>query len=103
MTGRMLLLLVVTVGFGALSAVALLDVGYMGILKPHFQSWGGLQVFIDLVILALLACGWMVGDGRKHGINPWPFVGITLVLGSFGPLGYLMAREWRRAGTNASV
>jgi hypothetical protein len=45
-----------------------------------------------------------VADGRARGINPWPFVVITVVAGSFGPLFYLVARELRStAGRTASV
>jgi len=93
MSVRLLLLIVIIGLFGALSALALMDVGYFGIIAPHFQSWGGSQVFADLVILAALACAWMVGDGRAHGINPWPFVVVTVAAGSFGVLFYLVARE----------
>ena len=95
MSARLLLLIVVIGLFGALSALALMDVGYLGIIEPHFQTWGGGQVFADLVILALLSCVWMVADGRARGINPWPFVIVTLVAGSFGILVDLVMREVR--------
>jgi hypothetical protein len=85
----------VTVLFGALTVAALLDVGYWGLLAPHFQSLGAGQVLADLVILALLSCVWMVGDARKRGVSAWPYVMITLAAGSFGVLFYLLAREWR--------
>lgn len=94
MNVRIFILLLITACFGALSTVALWDVGYWGIIEPHFKSWGAAQVFFDLVIVAVLACVWMVHDGKKRGLNPWPFVGITLLLGSFGLLGYLLVREW---------
>jgi hypothetical protein len=93
MSARLIALFVVIGLFGVLSAFALADVGYVGILEPHFQSWGGGQVFADLVILAVLACFWMAADARSSGVNPWPFVAVTLVAGSFGPLFYLVARE----------
>jgi uncharacterized oligopeptide transporter (OPT) family protein len=95
MSARSLLLLVVIALFGVLSALALMDVGYFGILAPHFQTWGGAQVFVDLVILAVLACGWMVVDARGRGINAWPFVIATALTGSFGVLFYLVLREVR--------
>lgn len=94
MNVRVIMLLLLTACFGALTAIALWDVGYWGIVEPHFKSWGAAQVFFDLVILALMACVWMVHDGKKCGLNPWPFVGITLFLGSFGPLSYLIVRAW---------
>lgn len=95
MSGRVIALIAVIAAFGVLSALALVDVGYVGVLRPHFQSWGGAQVFVDLVILAVLACAWMVRDARERGLPAWPFVLITLAAGSFGLLFYLLARELR--------
>ena len=95
MSTRLIVLLFVIAAFGVLTALALLDVGYLGILEPHFLSWGGAQVFVDLVIIAVLACFWMIGDARERGMSAWPFVLITLVAGSFGPLLYLVVREVR--------
>jgi len=100
MSTRLILLLVVTAAFGALSAVALMDVGYWGIIAPHFQAWGPGQVFADLVIALTLVVVWMVADSRTSGISAWPFVAITLVLGSFGPLFYLIARELKATSTS---
>jgi hypothetical protein len=39
----------------------------------------------------------MVADARTRGLNAWPFVAITLVAGSFGPLFYLVMRELKAA------
>ncbi|HET6471903.1 MAG TPA: hypothetical protein VFG38_08670 [Pseudomonadales bacterium] len=99
MSKRILILGGVIGAFGALTYAALADVGYLGILEPHFRSWGAGQVFADLVIALLLANIWIVADGRNRGINPWPFVLLTLVAGSFGPLAYLVVRETKAAGT----
>ncbi len=96
MNGRFATLGVVIGGFGALTAVALADAGYWGILEPHIRSWGGAQVFVDLVILAVLAMIWMVRDARRRGARAWPYVVLTLAAGSFGPLLYLAAREFSR-------
>ena len=89
----------VILAFGALTAIALVDVGYWGILKPHFQSWGAAQLFADLVIVCLLSCFWMASDARKTGIPAWPFIALTLIAGSFGPLLYLVTRELRSPPT----
>ena len=99
MSIRSLLLIVVIGLFGVLTALALMDVGYFGIIEPHFQSWGAGQVFADLVILAVLSCIWMVQDGRARKINPWPFVILTLLAGSFGILFYLVLREVRSSAS----
>lgn len=103
MSLRLLTLLIVLALFGALTTVALLDVGFLGILLPHFQAWGPAQVFADLVILAVLACIWMVQDARARGRAAWPFVFLTLLAGSFGPLVYLVTRELRRRGPQHPV
>lgn len=95
MSNRLIVLLLVIVAFGALTVVALMNVGYLGIIEPHFRSWGAAQVFFDLVIVAVMACVWMVNDARERGVSAWPFILITLVAGSFGPLFYLVARELR--------
>jgi uncharacterized membrane protein YqjE len=95
---------VVTALFGALTVIALMDVGYFGIIEPHFQSWGAGQVLADLVILAVLSCIWMVADSRTSGVSPWPFVIATVFLGSFGVLFYLVTRELKAgARSPASV
>lgn len=84
------LLVTVIVAFGILSAAALLQHGYWGIVAPHFQSLAGLQVFTDLVIALVLVMAWMWRDARQRGRNPWPWIAATLLLGSFGPLAYLL-------------
>ena len=95
MSGRLIALVAVVAAFGVLTAFALMDVGFFGILEPHFRSWGGAQVFTDLVIALVLACFWMVYDARERGLPAWPFIVITLLAGSFGPLLYLVARTLR--------
>ena len=98
MSLRLIALIVVTLAFGVLTTLALMNVGFLGIIKPHFQSLGAGQVLADLVILATLACIWMAYDAPKQGLPAWPFILMTLTLGSFGPLGYLLVREWRARG-----
>ncbi len=101
MSGRLIALIGVIAAFGVLTALALMDVGFFGILAPHFQSWGGAQVFTDLVILAVLSCVWMAGDARERGLAVWPFILITLLAGSFGPLLYLVVRERRHTSSSS--
>ena len=102
MSGRLIVLAAVIAGFGLLTTLATLEVGYLGILSPLFQTLGGAQVLTDFVILAALACLWMARDARTSGVPAWPFILITLALGSFGPLFYLVARELR-AGAGRTV
>jgi uncharacterized membrane protein YqjE len=95
MSLRFFVLACVILAFGLLTTLALLEVGYVGLIAMHLQSWGGAQVLVDLVIVSLLACIWMVRDARERGLSAWPFVAITVVAGSFGPLCYLVVRELR--------
>jgi hypothetical protein len=90
------LIVVILVLFGALTAAALWQHGYWGILAPHFQSFGGGQVLADLVIALSLVMVWMWRDARASGRNIWPWLVLTLVAGSFGPLGYLLTRRIRQ-------
>lgn len=103
MSNRSITLVVVIVGFSVLTALALMDVGYFGILQPHFRSWGGAQVFADLVILAVLSCVWMIDDARERDLTAWPFIAITVVAGSFGPLLYLLMRELRSTAGRSAI
>ena len=79
--------------FGALSATALWQHGYWGILVPHFQSTAAGQVFADLVIALSLVLVWIWKDAQATGRNPWLWLVMTLLAGSFGPLLYLLTRE----------
>lgn len=92
-----ILLICVLIVFSVITGLALKEVGYWGIIEPHFQSWGQGQVLADLVIACALACIWMVRDAPSRGLSAWPFVAVTLAAGSFGPLLYLLVRELRRA------
>lgn len=87
-------LVLVLVAFGAVTALALKEHGYLGIISFHFTSTAGLQVILDLVIVCVLAIAWMVDDARRSGRIAWPYVILTLALGSFGPLIYLLVGQW---------
>lgn len=91
-----LFLVVALALLGAATAAALWQHGYWGILAPHFQSVGGGQVLADLVIALSLVMVWMWRDARASGRNIWPWLVLTLVAGSFGPLGYLLTRRIRQ-------
>jgi hypothetical protein len=81
------------IAFGSLTAVALYQHGYWGILAPHFQATNAAQVFFDLVIALVLVLTWIWHDAKQLGRNPIPWIIATLALGSFGPLVYLLTRQ----------
>lgn len=86
---RRILAILILIPFSALSAFAVFKVGYLGIFDYHRHSPAGWQVFSDLVIACILILVWLIPEAKRNGRNPWPFVAITVCLGSFGPLLYL--------------
>jgi hypothetical protein len=90
---RTALLSLILLAFGAFSVYVMWDFGYLGIWRAGFANVAALQILLDLVITCLLISSWMIADARAKGLKAWPFVGITLAAGSFGPLLYLLYRE----------
>ncbi len=84
---------ILIVPFTALSVYAVMQVGYWGIIDYELRSPAGWQVLADLVVACVLLISFMLIDAKRTGRNPWPFVAITLVLGSFGPLLYLLTAK----------
>jgi hypothetical protein len=95
---RTVLLVMVLLAFGAYSVYVMRDFGYLGIWRAGFADAAALQILIDLVITCLLISSWMIADARAKGLKAWPFVGITLAAGSFGPLLYLLYRDHHTQG-----
>ena len=90
MTSMRTLAIVLLIPFAALTFYAVMQVGYIGIFDYQRHSPAGWQVFADLVIALLLVLLWLVPHAKESGRNPWPWVVLTLLLGSFGPLLYLV-------------
>src|SRR5262245_35568924 len=98
------ILIAIFVLFDAYTLYAIYQVGYFGILQAVMTNPGGLQVAFDLVIACLLIAWWIVNDARATGRNPWPYLAITLVGGSLGPLLYLiLAGERSPIGARGAV
>ncbi len=91
------LAIVLLIPFLLLTAYAVMEVGYMGILDYNRHSPAGWQVFTDLVISLLLVLVWLVDDAKKLGRNPWPWVVGTLLTGCISPLIYLATRKSEEA------
>jgi hypothetical protein len=85
------LAVLVLIPFSLLSVYALFDVGLWGIFGPLLNGSGGWQVFADLVIALVLVLIWLVNDALVAKRNPIPWVVLTLLLGSIGPLLYIVA------------
>lgn len=83
------LILAILLPFGLYSTYAVYEIGYFGIFASHAHI-AGMQVLADLVIACTLALVWMWRDAAATGRNIWPYVLLTLTLGSIGPLLYLL-------------
>ncbi len=101
MTQRQLALLPVFLGFTALTAWALFNHGLVGWVPELLSTPIGITAAVDLVIALTIVVVWMWSDARGRGINPVPYLVVTLLTGSIGPLAYLLRRESRPAGTVA--
>jgi uncharacterized protein DUF2834 len=82
----------VLIGFSAFSGYAVYQYGYLGLFEQGLANAATIQVFLDLMIALSLVMVWMWQDARKQGIAPLPYVILTLILGSIGPLFYLVRR-----------
>jgi drug/metabolite transporter (DMT)-like permease len=80
-----------TIPFALVTTYAVVQVGYTGIVAYHLPNPAGWQVFFDLCVALILVLSWMIADARQHRRTVWPYVVATLLLGSFGPLAYLIA------------
>lgn len=97
---RRLFLAFIIVDFALLTGYALAQHGYWGIIAYHLPSSAGWQVIADLVISCAIIARWMVTDARRSGRNPWPYLLVMLVLGSFGPLFYLLLEPRKTQSTS---
>lgn len=91
------LILATLLAFSVVTALALWHHGYLGIFEAQLRTWAGAQVLADLAIALTLFLVWMWRDARAAGRNPWPWIILTLLAGSLGPLLYLLTSK-RRAG-----
>ena len=97
MTGKQWILGAVLIDFAALTAYAFAQAGVSGFAaaaESLFSSPWGLQLACDFLVALGLVSWWMVADARERGVAAWPFLLLTLTLGSIGPLVYLNWREW---------
>lgn len=88
---RNLLIITITL-FGVLTTATLWQSGG-NFVDWHVKSFGGGQVFADLVIALTLAIVWMWYDSKAKGRNVWPWIALTLATGSFGSLIYLLTQK----------
>lgn len=96
---RRMFAIILLIPFLVLSAYAVQQVGYWGIFDYHRHSPAGWQVITDLVIAILLIFTWMIPEAKRTGRNPWPYVVISVFLGSIGPLLFMVLEPRREPVT----
>jgi hypothetical protein len=79
-------------GFGAFSLWVVYGHGYTGFLTLAGREPWALQMLLDLVLGLSFAVGWMRGDAKRRGLSAWPYIVVTLFLGSIGLLAYVVRR-----------
>ena len=105
MTKIQILLGVVLAAFGFETAWAIAQFGFVGFFENLMSAGFPTQLALfDLVIALSLVMAWMWNDARERGATLWPFLVLTVTLGSVGPLLYLIRRESARkhAATNGA-
>ncbi len=86
-------LLAITIDFLALTAWAVYDMGMVAILKAAVSSSGMMLLSVDLLLALGVACWWMWRDARSRGVSAAPYLALTAMTGSAGPLIYLLLRD----------
>lgn len=90
----------VFVAFGVFTLWVMSGHGVLGFLTLAGREPWALQLFLDLIIAGAFGCAWLVGDARRRGLNPWPYVALSAVAGSPGLLVYAIRRSFTpRPGT----
>jgi hypothetical protein len=105
MSKKELALWLVLADFVALTVWAVYSEGYLAFVPAAWafasgSAWGA-QIVVDFLLGLSVALGFVVADARRRGLVWWPFLALTLTLGSIGPLAYLIFRE--RQGAQARV
>lgn len=82
---------ILTLGlFSILTAVAIVIDGPNGFPEAITHSQMTLQIWLDLVIVAVFWCAWVIKDARAEGRSPWLWVVGTLLFGALVPLIYVI-------------
>jgi hypothetical protein len=85
-------LILVAVLFTAYSTMVVVDHGYTGFISLALREAWGMQMLLDLCISLTMVSSLLVIDARRRKRAAWPWVVITALLGSVGPLWYLVLR-----------
>jgi len=87
------LLAAVFIAFVALTGYAVHYHGVCEFAHLAVATPANLTLTTDLAISLSLVSAWLWRDARTRGVSPWPYLLLTAVLGSVGPLAYLIGKS----------
>jgi hypothetical protein len=93
MNRKQIILAVFALDFLLLTAWAIFQHGYLGIFAHAFQNSATILLAVDLLLAIVMIAGWMWVDASRHGLRVWPYLLVTALFGSAGPMLYLIRRE----------
>jgi hypothetical protein len=93
MSKKRWLLAFVLADFSALNVYVLSHYGFTGFYEMVTANAATVLALVDLTIALSLIVAWMWNDARDRGLSPLPYVVLTLLFGSIGPLVYLLRSE----------
>ena len=85
----------VFLGFAALNVHVIESLGYLGFWQAIAGNLAAEATVVDLAIAIGLISVWMWNDAQEQRLPFWPYAAVGLLLGSLGPLAYLIHRELR--------
>jgi hypothetical protein len=91
MNGKQIAVGIVWLGFATFTVVVFLHDGRAAFALPFdslTNTAGMIELFIELTLVSI----WMYFDARKRGTSAIPFIVVSAVFGSLGPLAYLFFR-----------
>jgi hypothetical protein len=101
MSKKQWLLAFVLCDFSLLNAYAVYQYGAGGILELLTANAVTVAALVDLTIALTLVLVWMRNDARSRGIAFLPYLALTLLFGSVGPLLYLLRTAGQSEATPA--
>lgn len=103
MNKKQLLIGLVLADFVALNAWVAIQYGYLGIFREILSTWPGILLAVDLTIALTMVFVWMWNDAKRRGIAVVPYMAVGLLLGSVGPLLYLLRTSSSTAAVPSGV
>lgn len=89
MTKKQWLLAFVLFDFSVLNVYVMSQYGVGDMVELVTANAVTVLALVDLTIALSLVAVWMWNDAKDRGISALPYIAITMVLGSIGPLLYL--------------